>query len=240
MPHDTTQLIHYTRDAATVGSILRNGFLLIPSRRELLAALVENRADWDKEPQEWGMVSFTELPIADSTSHRQVFGDFGVAVSWDWALKHGVDRVIYIRQDGALFETWRFLFTSAYRDVKRREEEGPLSWGGMSSHNRAMAQTIGAAGWATMLRFFEYMQPDRDSAQVEWRIVNKLPFTFSSRDKQSRIQEALQLAGTWQTANLRVQPADIRYLVCPAGAEPELRAHLPADFCRSAVYTFPC
>ncbi len=29
MRHVTTQLVHYTRDAATVGSIIRKGFLLI-------------------------------------------------------------------------------------------------------------------------------------------------------------------------------------------------------------------
>ena len=75
MRHVTTQLVHYTRDAATVGSIVRKGFLLIPSPRELLSALVEDRVDWDKEPQEWGMISLTELPLAESTSHREAFGD---------------------------------------------------------------------------------------------------------------------------------------------------------------------
>jgi hypothetical protein len=109
----------------------------------------------------------------------------------------------------------------------------------MSIHNRAMAQTIGAAGWATMLCFYEYMQPDRDSTQVEWRIVNKLPFTFSSTNKESRIEEALVLADTWQTANVRLQPGDVSYIVCPAGAEPELRRQLPPEFSECPLHTFP-
>jgi len=159
-------------------------------------------------------------------------------VTWDWARRHGAEPVIYVRREGPLFASWRFLFTSTYRDVQSREAHGPLSWGGMSIFNRAMANSVGASGWATMLRFFEYMQPEKHAAETEWRIVNNEPYSFRHREKQQQIEEALALANTWQIANVRVQPMDVDHFVCPDISEDELHEQLPAEFKERPVRTF--
>jgi hypothetical protein len=232
------QLVHYTDRVGNVGSILGNGFLLIPNSRNLIHKLLDEDDPWDREPQEWGMVCFSEVPVGAAEDHRSIFGRFGVAVSWSWAASNGIDRVIYVREDGPVFALWRFLFQSAYQDLKTRESSGSPSWGGMSAYNRAMASSIGAAGWATLLRLYEFMQPQADSDQAEWRIVNRQPFHFASRDKNQQIKQALEMSKTWQLANLRLHPRDVELLVCPKASVAELRAVLPEDFRHTSIHVY--
>ena len=79
------------------------------------------------------------------------------------------------------------------------------------------------------------MQCEFDSTQLEWRIVNKNPFSFSSETKAGMVEEALRLAGTWQLANLRLQPDNVDYLVCPVESESQLRQVLPEGFSSCAI-----
>lgn len=226
-----SQLIHYTKDATTVGSILRKGFLLIPNQRHLLGQLVEDDVDWGQEAQEWGMICFSELPVSATSFHRQVFGDYGIAVSWEWARKNHAEAVLYLRLEGPLFDIWKHIFTTAYRDAKMWSEDEQHPWDGpLAIFRSTMAAQNRAIDWAVLLKIHEYMQPHRDSAQVEWRIVNKYPFSFSAKDKAGMIEQALKLADTWQLANLRLQPDDVNYLICPLGTETELRDKLPSGF----------
>jgi hypothetical protein len=61
--YDTHRLVHYTKPSHIVGEILRNGFLLVPNRREFIQLLIRTRQFPAQEPLQFEMVSFTELRI---------------------------------------------------------------------------------------------------------------------------------------------------------------------------------
>jgi hypothetical protein len=60
------RLVHYTKSAEVLVSILENGFLLVPNKRNLINALLGEEIFPDREPQQFGMVSFTQLPFESS------------------------------------------------------------------------------------------------------------------------------------------------------------------------------
>jgi hypothetical protein len=203
-----------------------------------MAAFLDEDAFASNEPQKFGMVSFTQLSIEQAEAHRQQFGAFGIAVSWQWALRNGVERVLYVGANGYLFETWKFLFQSALKDLRARASDRQDGCWDMSIHNRAMAAVMGATAWATLLRLYEFMQPDTHAPQVEWRVVQSQPFHFSSSKKEEQIAQALALADTWKVANLVVVPDDVSFLVCPEGCIDELRGQLPAAFQDVRIVTY--
>ncbi len=83
-----------------------------------------------------------------------------------------------------------------------------------------------------MLALYDYMQTDQDSSQVEWRVVQELPFYSRANvsDREALVAELLQTARTWGVTSRRVVPQDVLALVCPAGSGRQLRASLPVAF----------
>src|SRR5450755_1791338 len=77
-------LTHYTRTLEAVVGILNNGFAWVPNRRNLMSALVAGHDFSKREPQEFGMISFTDWSPPAPPRHRKEFGDFGIVVSREW------------------------------------------------------------------------------------------------------------------------------------------------------------
>src|ERR1044071_2339849 len=178
MPNvSTSRLVHYTDSAETIASICENGFLLVPNKRHLINALLgeELFAEADREPQEFGMVSFTQLPITQAELHRERFGAFGIVVSWDWANANEIQRVIYVDESGQVAATFAWLFRLAKQEIERAVGGKPSR---MALANKVFAMTTGSTMYSRLLTLYEYMEPERNSPQVEWRIVNKVPQHF--------------------------------------------------------------
>lgn len=97
------RLFHYTKSEETVAAILQYGFLLMPNKRHLINAFLPSDDFSQREPQEFGMVSFTELESQQARSHRERFGEFGICVGWQWALRNNAQRVIYVEDSGLVF-----------------------------------------------------------------------------------------------------------------------------------------
>ena len=223
--YSTHQLFHYTKSAEVVASILQHGFVLVPNKRHLINALLPDEDFSAREPQEFGMISFTELERQDASSHREQFGQFGIGVSWDWALRHGAQRVIYIEEAGTVFSQFKWLFDLARQELKAREEPGS-----QAKVNKAMAAVYGAQLYPTLLTLYEFMEPFRNSSQVEWRIVNQLPVHYDLWERAKLLQKLIETAKVSPMASVRVQPNDIEMLVCPMREVQRLRAALPVEY----------
>ena len=115
-------LTHYTDSIEALEGILANGFAWVPNRRDLMPLLVPEHDFSRREPQQFGMISFTELEPEHASAHTEVFGPFGVVVSEEWARANRAERVIYVQKEGPACEAWRSLFTAGFRDVKSRIE----------------------------------------------------------------------------------------------------------------------
>lgn len=224
------QLVHYTRDPDTVSSILKNGFLLVPNGRGLIQKLLNTSEFADREPQQFGMVSFTELRIADAARHRESFGDFGIAVTWNWARRHNAQRVLYLGQ-GSVTETFAWLFQLARQELQRRSSEGDLEF---ALSNRAAAGMYSQL-YAHLLTLYEFMEPERNSSQVEWRIVNALPDYMDLTDRALLIQKLIQRAKSWKTGTVRLAPGDVTMLIAPPKQIARLRSTIPPEFRRVPI-----
>lgn len=230
---DTHLLLHYTKSPEIVASILKNGFMLVPNRRHLINALLDNKDGFQRrEPQQFGMVSFTELRRDDAAEHRESFGDYGIAVRWEWAQCHDAQRVIYIG-DGPVFRAFAWLFQYGRQELERACPE-PVTEAHLT--NRAVAALYDQV-YAKLLTLYEYMEPERNSSQVEWRIVNRLPYHHDLADWDRLLKELLSYASKG-IDTIKLTPSDVDFLVCPRRCVRQLRAALPEGF--RDVPVVPC
>lgn len=221
----THQLVHYTRDPTTVSSILDNGFLLVPNGRGLIQKLLNTKQFAKREPQQFGMVSFTELQTAEAFHHRESFGDYGIAVSWEWALRQNAQRVIYLG-DGTVMNAFAWLFQLAKQELQRKSPEPVAEF---TLANRAAAGLYSQM-YAHLLTLYEFMEPERNSSQVEWRIVNSLPHYMDLTDRAAMIEKLVRQAVTWKIGTIRVDPEDVTMLIAPRSKIRDLRSVIPSAF----------
>lgn len=223
---DKHLLFHYTESQEVVASILKNGFMFFPNRRGLINRLLRTDDFKLREPQQFGMISFTELDRENAGYHRQRFGDFGIAVSWEWAQKHNIQRVIYVGE-GPVLETLSWLFCLARQEVEDRCGDD-LGARDMALENRNAA-VIYSQTYARLLTLYEYMETERNSNQVEWRIVNPLP-EYNDLTDFEKLKEKLLSFASNGVGTVRVTPDDIELITCPREKIRSLRAVLPTDF----------
>jgi hypothetical protein len=223
--YDSHQLVHYTRDAATVSSILENGFLLVPNGRGLIQKLLNTTEFSAREPQQFGMVSFTELQTAEASRHREQFGEFGIAVTWEWALRHNAQRVIYLG-DGSVMSAFAWLFQFARQELLRKSPEPVVEF---TMSNRAVAGMYSQL-YGHLLTLYEFMEPERNSSQVEWRIVNSLPAYMDLTDRTALIRKLIEQARAWKLGTVSISPKDVTMLIAPSKQIKGLRSTIPAEF----------
>lgn len=85
-------LTHWTGEIGTVVEILRHGFLMPRHDRRVMNKL---RPDLPikHEPQAFGMVCLTDLPLAQADRHTRDYGPPGVVMSPGWAARNGARKV---------------------------------------------------------------------------------------------------------------------------------------------------
>lgn len=89
MAISTNSIIHYTGSYEALASILKEGFRVKYCLEKLhLHDETSNAAH--------PMISFCDIPLSDSTQHFSAYGRYGIGLSKDWAIKNGINPVIYI------------------------------------------------------------------------------------------------------------------------------------------------
>lgn len=223
-------LTHYTGISGLLG-ILQNGFAWIPNRRHLADLLLPQHDYSKREPQQFGMLSFTELLPEEASQHRSDFGSFGISVTAEWAEKHKAQRVIYVSNEGPVKDALRTAFDVGYRDLQTRIEYPDDAAWQMAFENKAMAKVAGAMLWFNLLTLWEYLEPEKNSHQSEWRIVNKFPFYSLSENKAETIAAVSPPVGWAIHMNvLTLSPNDVSALVCPTASVQNFKELLPAEY----------
>lgn len=110
-------LTHYTNRISAIPKILSNGFAWVPNRRHLIHLLVPDHDFSKREPQQFGMVSFTELAPKEANKHCEVFGNYGITVSEAWARSQKTQKVMYIDKTGPVFDALAAIFQVGYKDL---------------------------------------------------------------------------------------------------------------------------
>ena len=225
-------LTHYTRSTTAVANILTHGFAWIPNRRRLTDLLIPQHDYSEREPQQFGMISFTELAPNQSERHCETFGHFGLTVTEDWAKRHHAQRVIYLDEDGPVTAALCAVFDIGYIDLTQRiqypDDKGWL----MAYENKVMASSIaGATLWANILQLWEYLEPSSCSDQREWRVVNEQPLYSLSQDRAEAIRQ-VSPPKNWakHMSVIRIDPSDLTSLACRHADRQILLECLPSEF----------
>jgi Putative abortive phage resistance protein AbiGi, antitoxin len=225
-------ITHYTRTVEAVANILTHGFAWFPNRRRLTQLLIPNHDYSAREPQQFGMISFTEIEPSSAKTHTEKFGDFGIVISEKWAVQHCAQRVIYVESEGPVTEAWRSLFAIGYNDVQSRITYRNDGVWLMAYENKAVASSIvGSMLWANLLQIWEYMEPASEAQQREWRIVNPKPFYSLSESKSEAISHVSPPQNWAKFTNvIPISRDEIKALICARNRLSELKAVLPSNY----------
>ncbi len=228
----SVQLTHYTREAAAVLNILSNGFAWVPNRRNVISKLVPVHDFSDREPQQFGMISFTELTPDEAKEHRNRFGSYGIVVSEKWARKHRAQKVLYVDQAGPVFEALVEVFEEGYKDVSSKIRFPDDAAWQMAYTNKAIASAVaGSRVWAGLLQLYEYVEPIENSYQREWRIVHPDPY-YGYAPTTAEIIKSISPPQGWAKVHnvAMVEPKDVVGFVCPRDEQDALKNSLPDEY----------
>jgi len=235
-----THLTHYTRDIGAVLGILENGFAWAPLPRNLIIALVPNH-DWTaSEPEQCGMISFTNQPVPADPRHLEAFGNFGIQVRREWAISSGATRVIYLERSGPLFDAMQGLFGLGYQQVTKGVRYPDDGFHRLAYLYKGAASAIaGAPLWAHLLTLYQYLEPADHDYQHEWRVVHPQGVGNLSKDPKERIRQVSPPQNWAKFLHvLRIEPGDVLGFVCPRAASEELIHRLPDAYKHKPVVSY--
>lgn len=109
MAISTNSIIHYTDSFKVLTSILKEGFRVKYCVEKLKLGSGSSNA---AHP----MISFCDIPLSDSEQHFDAYGKYGIGLSKNWAIKNGVNPVLYI-DNNSLFAK------SLYELIKERRKK---------------------------------------------------------------------------------------------------------------------
>lgn len=221
-------LIHFTGKSALIG-ILKTGFALMPCDRRLLDDLFGTNRPFEGDPQNFGMVCFTEAPLNKSKEIRKK-GDYGIAVKMEWALDKGIRKVKYLGRSEThlLREKYKRAIRQMQNAIRFPDDEGLK----LAFKNKEFAAFLGAPAYAALLDEYEYSQTLRDEKQMEWRITQHHPFYNA---EPGVVPSAEGWGGILFYVKFDLQ--DVAYLVSPSGKHKELRRDLPRKFRQLEIRT---
>jgi hypothetical protein len=233
------QFTHYTGTIETVQKIFSNGLAWVPNRRGLIEAFLPSHDFSGREPQQFGMVSFTELPPATAEAPRKVFGNYGIMVSEEWAFSQKMQKVIYIARKGPVFDSLCALFQYAYAELLKASVRREKEISQMVFTNKVRAGIAGGSLYANLLQLYEYMEPIDNSYQQEWRIVHPQPLYGYRETKEELIKNVSPPKGWAKFMNvLPLEPKDMVGFVCPVHDEVVFRQVLPEAYHNIPLYSY--
>lgn len=170
------------------------------------------------------MVSFCDLKLSELKDHIDKYGNYGIGLNKSWALKNGLNPVMYINKNshfinnlidgiGEIYRTINGIvneedvdsLSAAYTNILNtyrfiKNYEGPLTRKGKSIPNYRFAEE----------REWRYVPPIENH-------LNFRPFVplnrINSKDKKRKLNESIS------QHKLRFSPDDIKYLVVKNDSE---------------------
>lgn len=236
-------LTHYTKTVDAIVNILQWGFgwsQLPRGVSGLLPADLVLPAPWE-EPEQFGMVSFTEAKAPASSTHRRDFGGLGIVVRRAWVASLGGRPVEYVEQGSERFEELQRMADSSIREMRSHPTYPELGFGTLGEISAAIASgNLGGQAWARFLRTFAFIGPAKNAWQREWRIAKTVMEGGIPHDRAERLANISPPRGWGQFLHVQKVPAeDVLGFVAPALKAHELRASLSEEFRgRPVVYHF--
>lgn len=201
MAISTNSIIHYTNSIDILKAILKEGFKL-KYCQEILE-LNDGRSN-AAHP----MISFCDIPLSESIKHFEAYGHFGIGLTKDWAVKNGINPVLYIDKSSLIAE-------SIYELIKARRE----AKSNLTSQQKALVLKIKSYAKnysGDLTRNAKTIKDYRFYDEREWRLVPSkdiLGTTSFSIDGTSYKASKDSHNAKLETIRIKFIHSDISYII---------------------------
>jgi hypothetical protein len=213
--------------------ILQHGFLMPAHNRKVMTKLRPGLR-LGKEPQAFGMVSLTDLSLAQSGRHIDKYGTFGLVMSPPWSSRNGARKVRYVSENDADFVELEQRAEAASTEVDSCIPYPDDAFWQLGHQNKNSAARLGAFKQVNFLSDLEFMQGAEYAWESEWRIVQSEPLSLHIEKGQRRNDVLAAFRDTWGRpgSDIRVSvdiaPEDVFQIWCPASELGRLQEALRA------------
>ncbi|WP_396596913.1 abortive infection system antitoxin AbiGi family protein [Dokdonia sp. R86516] len=164
------------------------------------------------------MVSFCDIPLSQVKNHIKSYGSYGIGLSRKWAIKNGLNPVLYIEKNSALAEhTFDVLYDNIL-DNKKVEEltEAELALADFFRYSKNYEGELIRSGKTINSEY-------RFSDEREWRycpeknVLKKNPYIIDN-DAEYRKNKA-RYNSSVSKIRLKFEPDDITYIIIKKESE---------------------
>jgi hypothetical protein len=100
MPLSANTLIHFTQEKESLKRILEEKFRIFNCKETVV---IGGKKTMFRVP----MVSFCDIPLSEVKEHITKYGNYGIGMTKEWAIRKGLNPVLYVAPDSALSRSYR-------------------------------------------------------------------------------------------------------------------------------------
>jgi len=218
-------LFHFTKSRETLQLILKNGFWPRYCLEDVGWLGIPD-ADFVAYP----MVCFCDIPLSRTDEHVTFYGDFGVGMSKEWAVKNNLNPVLYMASQNTLAKSLSDLASTAGTLSDTGEREVALNnFRHLAGHIKPSEGTMVVAGKPVQKEFYQ---------ESEWRLIPRDPKisdylarsdfeNVAGRDKENEKVKTQSM--------LKFVPNDVKYIFVSSDSD------IPAiiNFIQTELDLFP-
>ena len=211
MALSSNTLIHITKNKTSLKGILSNDF-------KIKYCLEKTRSASFDYIFGVPMVSFCDIPLSQVKNHIKSYGSYGIGLSREWAIKNGLNPVLYIEENSVLAEhTFDVLYDKVLENKKVEElTETELALADFFRYTKNYQGELKRNG--------KLIKKDyRFSDEREWRycpeknILKKSPYIIDKHEHY--IKNKSKYNNPISKLRLKFSPDDITYIIIKSEKE---------------------
>jgi hypothetical protein len=196
-------LFHFTKSAAVLASILKDGFWP--------RYCLEDTGWYGAEGHDYkafAMVCFCDIPISRISDHISLYGSFGIGLSREWAIKNGLNPVLYLNAETPLYDSIATVTLAATR-AKASYPQTNEAIKQLFAYIKPISGHMLVNGTRIARDFYQ---------ESEWRFIAKSE-NINNLMSYDQYSDTTALAAsnqqTWEHCRLNFDPSDVRYIFVP-------------------------
>lgn len=202
-PRSST-LFHFTQDLITLKKILLNSGFWPKYCREDVKWQGRQKYEYVAFP----MVCFCDIPLSRLKEHVALYGNFGLGMSKDWAIKNHVNPVFYFTGDNPVHGALKSLTEGILELDPEKRSRGYQDVRYILAHSKPTEGTMPRKG-DQKIQFYQ---------ESEWRHVprhNDINDYLNSIEIENKETAEAHNKKTFESCLLKFTPSDIRYVFVP-------------------------